>query len=456
MWLVGKATSGGFNLGNSGNNAEIPLVADGKIYDNTFLTTRSNYTPTVSPTNATRLFRIQMAGGTRKEWIDNTLQETLNSVTIADAAAPALLRSGTTWEVNEALILDHDLNSTEAADLITYFNTAHGLSVSGGSVPGISGAVISSTWTMPAGIVLLTNPPTNVEGEVFNLDFSMLAGGLAKYIPGISFDSTWVMPAGTVDRALLVAGVTLSATFTMQPGLIDTAGAKLIPGPEFVATFTMHAGLVATGQPVIITPGGPVANRLMKFSFIFRAGTVQHIAAVSVTGQPIISTWTMLAGTVHRGIQGVAFDSIWNMPAGQVSNAPPIVIFGKTLDSLWRMPAGTVKLLSGTFVDLEPYSIEQYQDISGRYNALLPPPTIPSTLAALPDPNTAPTLTKTAGGFLLAGTYRYAYAGWRGDQAQVTAPSPWTVITVANGDKVTMTHPTIPGAEGYLVYREQI
>lgn len=96
--------------------------------------------------------------------------------------------------------------------------------------------------------------------------------------------------------------------------------------------------------------------------------------------------------------------------------------------------------------------------LSGRIDAVLPAPTPPINFAGLPDPTVAPTLTKsdTAMGHLPAGTYRYRYAAWKGTPSQATAPSPSADITLSTDDTVTLTYPTTPGADGYIVYREDI
>lgn len=97
-------------------------------------------------------------------------------------------------------------------------------------------------------------------------------------------------------------------------------------------------------------------------------------------------------------------------------------------------------------------------ELSGLIDPLFPPPIPPVDFAGLVDPFVAPTLTKsdTAGGHLLVGTYRYSYAAWKGTPAQATAPSPWATITLVAEDTVTLTYPTIAGADGYLVYREEL
>lgn len=97
-------------------------------------------------------------------------------------------------------------------------------------------------------------------------------------------------------------------------------------------------------------------------------------------------------------------------------------------------------------------------ELSGEIDPLFPAPVPPVDFDGLEDPTVAPTLTKsdTADGHLLVGTYRYSYAAWKGSPAQATAPSPTADITLSAEDTVTLTYPTIVGADGYLVYREDL
>ena len=97
-------------------------------------------------------------------------------------------------------------------------------------------------------------------------------------------------------------------------------------------------------------------------------------------------------------------------------------------------------------------------ELTGIIDPIFPPPVPPVNFAGLVDPTVAPTLTKsdTANGHLLPGTYRYSYAAWKGTPAQATAPSPTTNITLTAEDTVTLTYPIIEGADGYLVYREDL
>jgi len=97
-------------------------------------------------------------------------------------------------------------------------------------------------------------------------------------------------------------------------------------------------------------------------------------------------------------------------------------------------------------------------ELSGLMDPLFPPSTPPVDFDGLPDPTVAPTLAKsnTSDGHLATGTYRYSYAAWKGTRAQATAPSPTAEITLSTENTVTLTYPIIDGADGYLVYREDL
>lgn len=115
------------------------------------------------------------------------------------------------------------------------------------------------------------------------------------------------------------------------------------------------------------------------------------------------------------------------------------------------------------YTNLEAYPGEDNSiliplQFSGIMDPIFPPPTPPVDFEGLADPTTAPTLTKSteADGYLAPGTYRYSYSAWKGSQAQSTASSPTAEITLTTENKVTLTYPTITGADGYLVYREDL
>jgi hypothetical protein len=114
-------------------------------------------------------------------------------------------------------------------------------------------------------------------------------------------------------------------------------------------------------------------------------------------------------------------------------------------------------VLTPTYIDLENEShMGQIVTFGGAPGVEAPAPLSPTNLSPLANPGAAPTLAASSGGHMAAGTYRYSYAGYRGTTSQVSAPSPTADITVSANQKVTVTHATITGADGYLIYREKL
>jgi hypothetical protein len=111
-----------------------------------------------------------------------------------------------------------------------------------------------------------------------------------------------------------------------------------------------------------------------------------------------------------------------------------------------------------TAYDGEPHDILAPVVLTGRISADLPAPVPPVDSDGIADPTEAPAVVSsdTDAGHLPAGTYQYAYAGWVGDMGQATGSSPWSEpITLTTEDTITATYPTLPGADGYLLYRRE-
>jgi len=120
--------------------------------------------------------------------------------------------------------------------------------------------------------------------------------------------------------------------------------------------------------------------------------------------------------------------------------------------------------ISGGLTHLTAYEDEASEILipiflTGILDPILPEPVPPVDFDGLPDPTIAPIVIKsnTALGNLPPGDYRYAYAAWLDSEGQPTAPSPWSeIVTLTIDDTVTLTYPVIPGAKGYIVYREEV
>lgn len=127
----------------------------------------------------------------------------------------------------------------------------------------------------------------------------------------------------------------------------------------------------------------------------------------------------------------------------------PVDVFSSTTSSivvLLEAYPGEVSTVHATF------------SLAGTMSPVFPLPKPPVDFGGLTDPITPPVIVKssTVKGRLSPGKYRYSYAAWKGSQAQATKPSPILEILLTTENTVTLTYPKIPGADGYLVYREVI
>lgn len=171
-------------------------------------------------------------------------------------------------------------------------------------------------------------------------------------------------------------------------------------------------------------------------------------ADLTVTSTLIVDGTAVVFGVVNltesstisiTGINSVISDSAFD-------NEAILTVDGEVIEGILTVPFGENNDLQINF------------ELSGIMSPVFPPPTPPVDFAGLIDPIEAPTLAKsnTSGGNLPPGTYRYSYAAWKGSKTQSTAPSPTADITLTTEDTVTIIYPTTDGADGYLVYREDL
>lgn len=133
LWMVVKSgdTSGqNWQLGNSGQTSHFTF--SGTVYETSFVTARQSFTPSPTVAGAWRLYRLRLtSSGAYQAWIDNTSQMSTTGLTFAPALAPTLANSWT-GQYAEALIIDTAdgaLTTTDVNNLIAYFNSEHGLTV---------------------------------------------------------------------------------------------------------------------------------------------------------------------------------------------------------------------------------------------------------------------------------------------------------------------------------------
>lgn len=114
-------------MGNGGAATYIPFT-DGKIYDDSFISARQSFTPTMTVIQTRRLIRITMTGGVWTYYVDNVQQATVSAQTFALGSTRRLIAN---WygTVHEAILLDAVDNGTRKTALLGYFNAEHGLSI---------------------------------------------------------------------------------------------------------------------------------------------------------------------------------------------------------------------------------------------------------------------------------------------------------------------------------------
>jgi hypothetical protein len=128
IWRVIKSndTSGtAALLGSSGSSSHYTF--SGTVYDDTFALSRQSFTPSPAVTSW-RIYRVYSNAGTWKADLDNTNQATATSKPLTMDPNPKLIVSWT-GDIAEVLVRDRISTTQEVTDLIAYFNTEHGLTV---------------------------------------------------------------------------------------------------------------------------------------------------------------------------------------------------------------------------------------------------------------------------------------------------------------------------------------
>ncbi|MGV8972723.1 MAG: discoidin domain-containing protein [Rhodoglobus sp.] len=227
--------------------------------------------------------------------------------------------------------------------------------------------------------------------------------------------------------AALVAGSSLVAS-----SVAPAVGAALVAGSSLVASsaFEAVAG-AALASPATLTVAGEVTAV---------SGTLAAAATLTVAGEV-----TAVSGTLAAAATLTVAGEVTAVSDGTLAAAATLTVDAVVLTGILTPYFG------------EPSAILIPVELTGMMTPDLPPPVPPVDFAGIADPTVAPTLvaSDTAAGNLPAGSYRYAYAAWKGSEGQPSAPSPWsTALVLTTSDTITLTYPTVAGADGYLVYRE--
>jgi len=242
------------------------------------------------------------------------------------------------------------------------------------------------------------------------------------------------------------------------PVLIDTIGVSWSPGD--VQTVQLRANTITVkknGVDVYSRTDSTFATNtkhgIRDYGGAARFSSFSVTEVPPVTGSaPVAVSSSSVARTVTpTRVTGTA-------PATSASSSTARTGSRTTGDSPVNVSASGYIL-----VDLEPLSEEDgavqiLVELTGVMDPEHPAPVPPVDFEGLLDPTVAPVAvaSTTSDGHLPAGTYRYSYAAWKGSYAQATAPSPTVDVTLTTENTVTLTYPTIDGADGYLVYREDV
>lgn len=269
VWIVAKSndTSGGaWMFGNSGQQNHFTFI--GTCYSDFGNGSRRSYTPSPSIASTWRLFRFSIdSSGNLREYIDETLNLSVNSLTRAWRADPHLSYSWT-GDIAEVFARTTISSSGEVADLITYFNTEHGLSVPGGSaapdIEGVIAAVSDSQGTLAANSLLSgqVDAASTVEGD---LTTNLALAGQVNAISGaqgslggttsLAFDfsakADLTVALTTITLGLLSFDFKTKASLTLgAPLTVTTMALDFAAKPDLNAAFARrHTVDPVTGLP---------------------------------------------------------------------------------------------------------------------------------------------------------------------------------------------------------------
>ena len=219
LWMVIRATSTNslaWRFGTGAGGDYYPF-SDGKVYSAGFTTARyAEFTPTLA-INQWRLIRISQNAGVFK-WLIDEAEQFSQSGTTAKWTNEPQLGVSSTFDIAEVLLLTEPTDTAERADLITYFNTEHGLSVPGGvvSTPERTG---SGNIAVGAGSNATAVSPRTGSGNI------AIGAGSAASLVGVAAERT-----GSANIALS-AGSTASLVG-------DSADQSLVSGFGFGSSLT--------------------------------------------------------------------------------------------------------------------------------------------------------------------------------------------------------------------------
>lgn len=376
------------------------------------------------------------SGGTHTITNWNVFGTAGNLVTVASTIAgnTAYLSKAGAGVVDSDYLSIQDISASPAS---TWYAGLNSVNVSNNSGWTFTDAPVQSTTT--------GNAPVNV-GSSSSARNSTTTTGTAP------------IDVGSSSSVSLIAKTTGNAPVTSA----SSSSTKLIPvlaGTAPVSVFSSSSVLYVRAEASL----APVNVNSSSSSLLVAKSTSSTPVNVGSSSASLLIAKSTATAPINVGSSSSAFIVLI------AKGTAPVSAQSSSASKLIASTSSTAPVSESTSsvsyypVDITPYTGEATNIVipvllSGYLDAIFPEPVPPVNFAGLTNPTVAPTVTKsdTADGHLPAGTYRYTYAAWKGTPSQATAPSPSVDITLTTEDTVTLTYPTISGADGYLVYREDL
>jgi len=327
LWIVLKSVTDGSSrsfgsIGPAAGGNDYPFYpfgSDGKVYENFGLplNKRQGFTPTVSIASW-RLYRVSASASSWQAWLDGSLQASAAGLGVAWGTSGLLASNSASIGFNggyiaEVLVRDRVSTSSEAADLITYFNSEHGLAVPGGSVPG-SGPSYTNLGVARAQHDLA---PTASIGSFTSLGVASAQHDLA---PTTSISSFTRLGVASTHHDLAPTANIVAAVY--KPGTAEDVSASVFLKVSLSLGVASASEALSVGTPLLTQSLGrasaQVDERLASPTMVF---AVMLDLGVAGTSSDFGSSMTMGKAAVLPGHASEDFTTLAVMLANQTPNS---------------------------------------------------------------------------------------------------------------------------------------
>ena len=301
MWLVVRATSTNsraWALGRGSGGNYYPYT-DSQVYDDFINGTRRSFTPTI-PISEWRLLRVTLtAAGALTYRLDEAVQATYSGVTAAWPISPRLANQSS-LDIAETLILTQPASTSEVAGLITYFNTEHGLTVPGGSVPAPSDYTVTGGADVTSGATANATVEVKVSGAADAVSDAEARASVPPPPDSTNYVVTGDAAATTDADALAMHGAAVSGSADVVSGAEGRATVPLAPDELEATSHTTFSATI----------GGSVDLELLEAE-----------ARTTVTSSAALSLDVTLDPVTQRPQYSLLVVDRTGQPLGELENA---------------------------------------------------------------------------------------------------------------------------------------